>query len=85
MDRKDNMRTDGEGDDDTSKWGRTYAFEYEHTNLGSIIEMQWHDRIDRTIETSKMMAVSPPQSREHLGKRIDLRLVYSGCLTSISS
>ena len=50
MDRKDNMRTDGEGDDDTSKWGRTYAFAYEHTNLGSIINMQWHDRIDRTID-----------------------------------
>jgi len=31
------------------------------------------------------MAVSPPESREHLGKRVDLRLVYSGCLTSTSS
>src|ERR1700761_201098 len=32
-----------------------------------------------------MMGVSPPESREHLGKRVDLRLVYSGCLTPISS
>jgi hypothetical protein len=31
------------------------------------------------------MGVSPPESREHLRKRVDLRLVYSRCLTPVSS